>query len=371
MSVEKIANRQLFFILFLMRTTIVIAFMPVLTSADALQDAWAATIVSFFGAAAFVAVIGGMAVRFPRETLVEYSQKLLGRWPGLLLSLLPLFAFLYMAATDIRIYAEALTTGFLTETPVTFILATMVFAAALAAYAGIETIGRCADLFFPLFLIMIIASLLVPIPQVGLLIRNIEPVLSRGAGPVLRGAIVPVAVISQFMVLTIITPSTTEPKRVLKTALSALGASTLILVAASFLTVIILGPHRGARNVFPFFTMVRAIQVSEFLERTEVLTLFAWGFGVFIALAAFLFSGARGLAQVMGLKTYRPLIGPMAAVWVAMAVHAHADLFQLRTVFQPEFVFPLAAVGFILLPMGPLWLAYGARALLRRFRGSG
>ncbi|MEW5785786.1 MAG: endospore germination permease [Bacillota bacterium] len=365
------ANRQFFFILFMMRTTILIALMPVLTTADTLQDGWASAVAAFFGAALLVAVIGGLAVRFPAETLVEYSQKLLGKWPGKLLSLVPLFAFLYMAATDIRVYGEALVTVFLTETPLAFIIGAMVFISALAAYAGIEVIGRSADLFFPLFLLAIIISLVAPLPQVPILIRNIEPVLARGAGPVLRGAITPIAVISQYMVLTMITPSTIEPKRVLRTALGALGASSAVLAMSALLVVITLGPQRAARSVFPFLSMIRAVQLSEFIERMEVLIVFAWGFGVFIAVAAFLFSGARGLAQVMGLKTYRPLIGPMAAVWVAMAVHAHDDLFQVSTLFQPGLIFPLAAVGFILLPMGVLWGAYLIRALLGRLHGAG
>jgi spore germination protein KB len=81
-TTEKIANRQLLFMLFMMRTTVVIAFLPVLTSADALQDAWASAIVSFVTSAMLVLVIGGLGVRFPELTIVEYAQKLIGKWPG-------------------------------------------------------------------------------------------------------------------------------------------------------------------------------------------------------------------------------------------------------------------------------------------------
>jgi hypothetical protein len=41
MRIEKIANRQLLFIIFIMRVTVAMATLPLLTSADALQDAWA------------------------------------------------------------------------------------------------------------------------------------------------------------------------------------------------------------------------------------------------------------------------------------------------------------------------------------------
>lgn len=366
MTTEKIANRQFFFILFMIRTTMAIAFLPVLTTADALQDAWISAILSFFGAAALITVIAGLSARFPRETLVQYSQRLLGKWPGRLLSLIPLYAFLLMAATDVRIYAEALITSFLTETPLVFIITVMVLAAALAVLAGIEVIGRAADLFFPLFLFMIVLSLLAPLPQTPALVHNIEPLLARGAGPVLRGAITPVSIISQFMVLTMITPSLNEPKRVLRSSLAALGASSLLLTLSAFMVIIFLGPHRGARATFPFLMMIRGAHITEFLERMEALVVFAWGFGVFIALAAYLFSGARGVAQLIGLKNYRVLIGPMAAIWIVFAVHSYSDVFQLKAAFEPAYVFPEAAIGYVLLPMGILWTAYAFKKLSGR-----
>ena len=146
MAVEKIANRQLFIILLMLRTSIVIAFLPVLTTADALQDAWLAGIVSFFGAALLVVLIGALAVRYPQETLVQYSQKLLGKWPGKLLSLVPLGAFLFMAATDVRIYADALVTTFLRQ-PLSSLLSGPWCWPPPWPRAGIEVIGRAADLF--------------------------------------------------------------------------------------------------------------------------------------------------------------------------------------------------------------------------------
>ncbi|HHW74522.1 MAG TPA: GerAB/ArcD/ProY family transporter, partial [Firmicutes bacterium] len=82
MDQEKIANRQLFFILFIIRCNIGVAFLPALTTADALQDAWISEIVQFFPAALLLIYFGSLSIRFPELTLVQYSEKLLGRWPG-------------------------------------------------------------------------------------------------------------------------------------------------------------------------------------------------------------------------------------------------------------------------------------------------
>ena len=46
MSEEIISHRQLFFIIYIMRTFVVISYMPTLTSGEALQDAWLSTLVA-------------------------------------------------------------------------------------------------------------------------------------------------------------------------------------------------------------------------------------------------------------------------------------------------------------------------------------
>ena len=361
-TTEKIANRQLLFMLFMMRTTVVIAFLPVLTSADALQDAWASAIVSFFTSAMLVLVIGGLGIQFPELTIVEYAQKLIGKWPGRAICLIIIWALLVIVATDTRIYAEALITGFLTETPLPFIVFAMVIAGSIAAYSGLEVIGRAADLLFPIFISAILLSLIFAIPEFTLLKWNLEPVLARGVGPVLRGALVPTIIIAQYLCLTMVIPATNQPKKALGTALWALAGSTAVLTLVALAVTAILGPDRGSRSIFPFFTLVRTLQISEFLERVEILALFAWGFGIFIGVSVFMYCGTRAVAQVIGLNDYRPLIAPLAVIWGTFSVHSYQDIFQIKTYFDPRIVIPFN-LFWILFPMGILWAAYGIRRL--------
>jgi len=364
-TTEKIANRQLLFMLFMMRTTVVIAFLPVLTSADALQDAWASAIVSFFTSALLVLIIGGLGIRFPELTIVEYAQKLIGKWPGRAICLIIVWALLVIVATDTRIYAEALITGFLTETPLPLIVFAMVIAGSTAAYSGLEVIGRSADLLFPIFISAILLSLIFAIPEFTLLKRNLEPVLARGVGPVLRGALVPTIIIAQYLCLTMIIPATNQPKKALGTALWALAGSTAVLTLVALAVTAILGPDRGSRSVFPFFNLVRTLQISEFLERVEILALFAWGFGIFIGVSVFMYCGTRAVAQVIGLHDYRALIAPLAVIWGTFSVHSYQDIFQIRTYFDARIVVPFN-LFWILFSMGILWAAYGIRRLTGR-----
>ena len=146
----QIANRQLLFILFTMRATIAVAFLPVVTTGDARQDAWAAGLVAVAGSALIAKFIGSLGSRFQGKTVVEYGQELLGGFLGKAVSLIYLWVFLFIAAVDVRVYGEILITGFIPETPLIFVISTMVIASSYAAYKGIEVIGRSADLILPM-----------------------------------------------------------------------------------------------------------------------------------------------------------------------------------------------------------------------------
>jgi spore germination protein KB len=267
-----------------------------------------------------------------------------------------------IAATDTRIYAEALVIGFLTETPIPFIIFSMVITGSVAAYSGLEVIGRAADLLFPIFVLTLVVSLAFAIPDAVTMKSNLEPVLARGIGPVLRGSIIPTIIIAQYLCLTMIIPAANQPKKALGTALWALAGSSIALVLITLAVTAILGPHHGSRVIYPFFNMARAIYISVFLERVEVFALFAWGFGIFIGVSVFMYCGSRALAQLLGLDDYRPLIGPLAVIWGTFSVHSYQNMFQLRTFFQPKIAGPYV-LSWILVPMGILWAVYGIRRL--------
>ncbi len=357
MGIEKINSRQLFFILTLMRVTVIIAFLPALSSADAYQDAWMSALAAFFLAGFFVFLIAYLGMKYPDKSIVGYSREILGKWGGAAVCIFTFWTFLFMAGSDLRIYAEVITTGFLVHTPIVAILVGMVLVAAVAAYCGIEVIARAADFMFPFYIIAIIASLVVAVPSIKFGCINLQPVLARGPAPILRGTIVPTGIIAQYLVLTVLIPHLNKPKKTLRIALGALGLATIILVLFCLAVVVVLGPQSGARQLFPVFAMVRNLQISTFLERFEVLTIFSWGFGLFIGISTFLYCGAKGLAELMQLKNYRPLIAPLAVIWIVSGYHEYRNIFILEEVFAPKF-FGMSILFWFLLTIVPLWLVY-------------
>lgn len=366
MAAERIANRQMLFMLFMIRTTVVIATLPVVTTGEAAQDAWAAALIALMATLAIVLAIGGLGARFPSMTVVEYSRRLLGKFVGGMISLGFLWLFLHIAATDTRIYAELIVGGFLTQTPLLFVVGTMVLPSALAVYLGIEVIGRVADTLVVFFSLFVMTTILAAFGAFDP--KNLEPVLARGIGPVLSGALTPIAIGAQFLSLAMLVPALTMPKKATTSGLLAAALSGLVLVASGAVVVGVLGPDLAVNSVFPTFEVARSTMLTRFLERLEAPSIVAWGFGLFVDVSAFLYCGALGLSQLLGLEDYRALVGPMAVIWVILATHGYEDMFEVLRLFEPNVIFPyIAAVVFI--PYALLWATYGVRALLGKLPG--
>ncbi|HHX87518.1 MAG TPA: endospore germination permease, partial [Firmicutes bacterium] len=363
---ERISGRQLLSIIFIIHSTVVISILPSITTADVYQDAWLSSLVALVAVIAIALVILGLAVRFPRENMVQYSIRLLGPWAGRAVSLVYLWLFLQVAALETRFYADVLISGFLTVTPISFIVIVMVFASSVAAIAGIEVIARIADLFFALILILVISTLIIGLPKADFTL--IQPVLARGWGPVLRGAVIPTTMAAHLGVTVFLAPSLVQPQKARTWVIGAVALAFLSMALFSIVTIIQLGPTEAARSVFPVMRMVRAVRISSFLERVEAISIFAWGLGIFIGLSTYIAVGAKGLAQVFNLSDYRPLVPPMAAIWVVLSVHLVQDVFQLRELlfyrnFGPYILFLL------LIPVLALWLAWWFSPAGRRAGG--
>ncbi len=352
---EKIANRQFFNIFFIMRATIVLSILPVLTAAKAQQDAWLAAIIAFLFSAIFIYLIGRLSIIFPDKSMVQYSQELLGKWPGKLLSLFYPGLFLLMGATDLRLYGELLRSIFLPETPLIVILGSMVILAVMVVQAGLEPLGRMADLIFPVFTFAIIFTLFFPITEANF--GNLRPVLYHGWRPVLVASLTPTAIAAQYGNLAVLVPSVVEPRKSLRAALNSLLWASLTLVPATIIVIAVLGAGEGAHAFFPVFKMIRAVRISEFLERFEFFPAFAWGLGLFVTLAVNLYSLSKSLSQLCSITDHRPLILPLAVILGALAVQGYNETLEIRNFFQPQLAAPFIFFA-LLFPVAVLWAAY-------------
>lgn len=363
---EKISNRQLLFIVFIIRATLIIATLPVLTTGHAAQNAWISSIITMIASIVVIIAISALSLKFPKMTIVEYSKVLLGKTGGTIMSLGFLWLFLHIAATDTRIYSEVLADGFLTSTPLVVTAGTIVAVSALAVYLGIEVIGRAADVLMPVIISFFVLSIVASLSLFDL--KNLEPVFAGGITPVISGTVTPIGISVQFLSLGLLIPTLTEPEKAVSTSAVAAFLAGLALIVTSVIVVGALGERLSSSAIFPLFKTSRSTVFTRFLERLEAPGIAAWGLGLFIDVSTFLYCGSKGLSEVLGVEDYRPLVIPMAVIWITLSLHTYDDLFELLRLFRPETFFPyVSIVGFI--PVLILWGAYIIKASSGKLHG--
>lgn len=360
---RQISGRQLLFMFFVMRATIAIAFLPIVTVTGPLESAWVAGFVAVVGSVLIALFIGGLAVRFPQQTVVEYAIELTGPILGRLVTLVFLWTFLFIAAVDVRMYGEVLVTAFLPETPLIFIVAMLITASTYAAYKGIEVVARTGDLILPLFVVMIATTILAACPRIEW--GRLQPVFAKGLKPILKASITPTFIALQVMALPVLLPRVRDAKKAIPATAWAMALASLLLAPAAVVTVGVLGADMASRSLFPFFSLARAIRITEFLERLEALVVFPWGLGLFVAISVYLYSGAKVASQILGVDDYRPLLPPLAVICIALSLQASADMYEIRRFFLPEVFLPYC-LSLILAGNGILWLAYLIRRLVQK-----
>lgn len=352
---EVIANRQLSEILFMMRTTVVLSFVPAVTTGTAGQDAWAAACLSGLMLVFIAWATSSLGMAYPQLTVVDYAKRLLGTVLGTAVSLVFAYLFLLICATDTRVFAELIKTSFMPKTPTLVVLTAMITTFTVVAWLGVEVIARVADMFIPVFVAFIVLTLIGATGHFD--VKNLQPVLASGLGPVISSSWTIAGIGAQWVVVGMLVPSLTEPERAASSAMLAAAAASVVSALTAAAIVGVLGPELGAESLFPFLKMARSIHITRVLQRMEALGLAAWGFGLAVTGSTTIYCGSRALAQVFGLKDHRILVPFFGAAAGVYSKFAYRDVSALRDFFQPP-GFPILIGALVGVPYLLMWGAH-------------
>lgn len=333
--VERISYRQFFFIVYLSEMTLIVTSLLSVTAYDQTrQDAWISALLTLFIAPLITYVLMSLGVLFPGQTFVEYVPRILGRFFGTIVSLLFLLFLLERTAFLARVFSGMLTTSIYTLTPnVVFIVLTSLIAALGVRY-GIEVISRMADIFAPVFIFVTVLVVVVSIPLWNT--NWVLPIMSRGITPVAIGAVTPTALCVEQVYLLMLMPLMDDARwarSVATWATFAVGVTKLVLVLTVLFT---LGPFEAPRYALPVYEMTRLLTLGELYERLDPIPLLTWSMSMQMQLYVLFYAVTKGIGQLFGVKDFRSLSFPIAALGLCAATIVFADFSQYREVVDPS-----------------------------------
>lgn len=300
-------------------------FIPHLIVLQAGRDGWLSVMIAMAemlpGAGAAIV----LTLRFPRQTLVEYCQLILGLWPGRLLCLVYVFFLLVLGATTLREFEEIMTISFMQATPpVVFGIVTVVLSSYIVS-RGVEPIYRVNGIVLPIGFFFLLFVGLATLPRAD--VANYLPVLERGLGPPVLGSFLITASLMEGFIILSLLPFANNLQGVYKAAviaIPALGASMLLGTTA----IAVLGLEASKKILMPALEMSRLIEIPG-IPRLDMLIMLGWFAGIFVKVSVIHYLLALLSAQLAGLKTYRPLIAPWGILMGVMSIYMYSNIGEL------------------------------------------
>jgi spore germination protein KB len=342
----KISGSQLFWIV---ATTLVVmsiwlTITPVIQISK--QDAWLSMLVGDVIVVALTFFAVHLSRLHPNQTLVEFSQALLGKWLGRII-VLPYFISWYtLSAVLLRSFGDFIHLIALDKTPVWMIMILMIGLMIYLTYSGgITGIGRFSEIAGPLLFLTIIISFILSIGNIRW--HQLLPVYSdSGWTNILKGSFIPASFLGEIFMLLVIVSFMHHPQKALSRSMLGVGTAAFIVFIATILVLLVFGPNFSAKLRFPYFMLIRSIDILNFIQNVDLLVLFFWTFGVFVKVSLYLFITSYEMAKWFNVKDWRRMIWLGAPAIFIMAILIPNEIIPtLYSKFWELIVVPVCGIG--------------------------
>lgn len=345
---ERVTTLQVMMLMIVSRLSLTLVYFGAPPGVD--QDIWWQSFPAALTTLVPLFILSRIWQRFPALTLFEVAERVLGKLLGRLVSLLYLLFLALLLCLNLRMVGEFFLFAFLPRTPILVVTCVLALLAVWAARAGIEVIGRAAQVVFPLLIGSILLLVLLLVKEIRL--EELLPlrILVTGPLPHLQDMVNVSARMVEVVWAGLLVPFVDDPKGLWRAGVRAnlwLGAVWTVMNIA---IIGILG-RQIQHYFFPFFASVRMVQVAEFVERIDSLFLAVWLFGMFLRVSILLWSIAAGTARLVGAASYKALVLPLGGIvlWYSLLLAQTFD--EVQEALASEFFTPFAMLFGTLLPL--------------------
>ncbi|WP_186577998.1 GerAB/ArcD/ProY family transporter [Aquibacillus kalidii] len=318
-SNHRISAQQLTVLIIIYVVGDAILIMPSIIAAEAKHDVWIAALFSLVVGLLIVMFYYRIHKVFPDLTLIEALQMVMGKFIGNFIALLYIsYSFLY-ASVALREVGDFITTEMLPDTPIGAVHILFALIIVMGTRLGLETIARSVEIYFPYVFLLLVFTMLALIPQVNL--DNLKPVLEDGVKPVARASLTFVTYpFVELILFMMFLPYVNQKDKIKKSLFVGTFIGGAILVVFTIVTVLVLGYEQTSRYMYPGYILAKKINIGEFLYRIEVILAGIWFITIFFRITIYLYFTSHGLAQVLKLKDYRPLVYPLGLIMIVLSI---------------------------------------------------
>lgn len=255
------------------------------------SDGWILVIIGGVLAFAGSLVLSTLIRRFPGETFIDYSQKVVGKVVSSVLGIVIIFYFALATSIVVRTFAEVINAFMLHNTPREFIIITQMLLTVYLIRHGIEPTARIAEILFPILIIPIFAMYMIAIPKADF--TELLPFLKTPIKSMAVGSLNTMFSFFGIEILLMLGPYLKRPDKIYWTMFVSVGVATAIYFFVVIIVFAAIGVQNSKLLIWPGMTIIRMIMApGKVFERMDALAMALWTIASFTTANSLYLTGA-------------------------------------------------------------------------------
>jgi spore germination protein len=291
-----------------------------------------ASMSTFFGAiialiaALILAYLGG---EYPNQSFFEYSDHLISKWLGGLITLAISLYFMELAALAAREFGEVVITSVLPRTPLEVTVFIMLMLATISSRGDIAVFSRTITFFMPLvyFPALVIVALTLKSAKLTNIFPTINVFYETTWGQMILSSLTVCSVLQNFMIIGILTPYMYQPKKALKSVSIGMTLAGILYLIFIFATLSVFGFEEIKNLLWPTLELAKtAAFPTLFFERMDPIFIAVWVTAVFTAILSSYYITLQGLSHLLRIENHTVLTFLMFPIIFVLAMQPSSEL---------------------------------------------
>ncbi|MBO9606529.1 MAG: endospore germination permease [Paenibacillaceae bacterium] len=247
-----------------------------------------------------------LGMRFPSQSIIQYSEDIIGKWLASVVSAVIILYFALLTSLTAREFGEVVVTSVLKTTPVEVTVIVMLLLAAITTRNNMTTFAYIHLFYFPLLLVP--GLLIVTLSLKNADIINLQPIWGNGtsAKVMLSGIFTIASLFQGAFIQSAVIPAMRRPERAMRATVWGMiiaGGLYVLIVTA---TVSVFGTEEIKQLLWPTLELAKATSLpANILERLDAAFLAVWVTAVFTTLLSSYFMTTYSIRQLFRLGDHK------------------------------------------------------------------
>lgn len=274
----------------------------------------------------------------------------LGPKAGKIIGFFYILAFLFFTSFSLRLFIDFIETNVLPQTPVSIFLGLLLLCSVLAIKSSLGNFARMCEIIVILGvsfagLVIVLVFFQHPDP------KNLLPFFYiENPASLIRAVLMLTSEILKLMAILFLGFFIPDKKASLSIMVKVLLTFILLITSITLGVIMVLGAHTASFFVFPSFTIVRIINIADFITNLDAVFIGLWIIGIFGTTTLFWFLFCITAQFVFRLKEYRFLAAPSSLIIGVLALQMASNILELNIIIV--YIVPLLLfIFFFLIPL--------------------